>query len=175
MSELRTNRIIPRNGLPSGASGGIIQVVSTTKTDTFTLNSEDPTAVTGLTATITPTRSDSKILIYMDVNSSASAGNYTSWWYIYRDNSVVSGARGDQGESSQDRAFKAVRHKESNWPTCASGMFLDSPSETAATTYQIYMSQEGGSTGYLNRTHSNNNNAYHPRNTSSITVMEITG
>ena len=27
MSELRTNRIIPRDGLPSGSSGGIIQVV----------------------------------------------------------------------------------------------------------------------------------------------------
>ena len=27
MSELRTNRIVPRDGLVSGASGGIIQVV----------------------------------------------------------------------------------------------------------------------------------------------------
>ena len=33
MSELRTNRIIPRDGLPSGSSGGIIQVKSVTKTD----------------------------------------------------------------------------------------------------------------------------------------------
>ena len=31
MSELRTNRIVPRDGLPSGASGGIIQVVQTIK------------------------------------------------------------------------------------------------------------------------------------------------
>ena len=39
MSELRTNRIIPRDGLASGTSGGIIQVVQATKTDTeqFTL------------------------------------------------------------------------------------------------------------------------------------------
>ena len=35
MSELRTNRIVPRDGLPSGASGGIIQMVQTIKTDTF--------------------------------------------------------------------------------------------------------------------------------------------
>ena len=28
MSELRTNRIIPRDGLPSGSAGGIIQVKS---------------------------------------------------------------------------------------------------------------------------------------------------
>ena len=35
MSELRTNRIVPRDGLPSGTfSGGIIQVKQTVKTDT---------------------------------------------------------------------------------------------------------------------------------------------
>ena len=28
MSELRTNRIVPRDGLPSGSSGGIIQIKS---------------------------------------------------------------------------------------------------------------------------------------------------
>ena len=33
MSELRTNRIVPRDGLVSGASGGIIQVVQSVKTD----------------------------------------------------------------------------------------------------------------------------------------------
>ena len=27
MSELRTNRIVPRDGLPSGSAGGVIQVV----------------------------------------------------------------------------------------------------------------------------------------------------
>ena len=31
MSELRTNRIVPRDGLTSGASGGIVQVKSVTK------------------------------------------------------------------------------------------------------------------------------------------------
>ena len=31
MSELRTNRIVPRDGLPSGSAGGIIQVKQTIK------------------------------------------------------------------------------------------------------------------------------------------------
>ena len=35
MSELRTNRIVPRDGLPAGSAGGIIQVKNTTKTDTW--------------------------------------------------------------------------------------------------------------------------------------------
>ena len=65
MSELRTNRIVPRDGLPSGSAGGIIQVKSTTKTDTFTTNSTSFTDITGLSVTITPTRSDNKILVMM--------------------------------------------------------------------------------------------------------------
>ena len=36
MSELRTNRIIPRDGLPSGSSGGIIQVVFAQTNTEFT-------------------------------------------------------------------------------------------------------------------------------------------
>ena len=33
MSELRTNRIVPRDGLPSGSAGGIIQVKQTVYTN----------------------------------------------------------------------------------------------------------------------------------------------
>ena len=63
MSELRTNRIVPRDGLPSGSSGGIIQIVHT-NTSSHTYNNNTSYAdITGVTATITPTRSDSKILI----------------------------------------------------------------------------------------------------------------
>jgi len=36
MSQVRTNSIVPAGGIPGGASGGgIIQCVSTTKTDIF--------------------------------------------------------------------------------------------------------------------------------------------
>ena len=68
MSELRTNRIVPRDGLPAGSSGGIIQVRSVTKTDAESLTSSTTeTLIPGLEVTITPTRSDSKILIMLSV------------------------------------------------------------------------------------------------------------
>ena len=68
MSELRTNRIVPRDGLVSGTGigGGIIQIKQTIKKDQFTtaqVVSSGYTDLTGLNVTITPTRSDSKILI----------------------------------------------------------------------------------------------------------------
>ena len=37
MAELRTNRIVPRDGLPSGSFGGIIQVVQTVKQSVQTI------------------------------------------------------------------------------------------------------------------------------------------
>ena len=176
MSELRTNRIVPRDGIKSGASGGIIQVVSTTVTAaTFTHNSETPALITGMVATITPTRSDSKVLVSINVNTSVTAANYTTMFLLYRDGSVISGARGDAGDGVQTRCFKSVRHYNSNATQETSGMYLDSPSTTSATTYQVYVAQEGGSTMYLNKFGSDGNYAYHPRLTSSITLMEVTG
>jgi len=176
MSELRTNRIVPRDGIKSGASGGIIQVVSTTVTAaTFTHNSETPALITGMVATITPTRSDSKVLVSINVNTSVTAANYTTMFLLYRDGSVISGARGDAGDGVQTRCFKSVRHYNSNATQETSGMYLDSPSTTSATTYQVYVAQEGGSTMYLNKFGSDGNYAYHPRATSGITLMEVSG
>ena len=176
MSELRTNRIVPRDGIKSGASGGIIQVVSTTVTAaTFTHNSETPTLITGMVAAITPTRSDSKVLVSINVNTAVSAANYTTMLLLYRDGSVITGARGDAGGAAQIRCFKSLRHSGSNVTQETSGMYLDSPGTTSATNYQVYVAQEGGSTMYLNRFGSDANHAYHPRATSGITLMEISG
>ena len=60
MSELRTNRIVPRDGLPSGSSGGIIQVKNNIVTATSNNNTSSNTFWnTGLSVAIAPTRSDS--------------------------------------------------------------------------------------------------------------------
>ena len=87
MSELRTNRIVPRDGLPAGSAGGVIQVVSISKRDIFsttngvTGSGYDP--VTGLAATITPTRSDSKILVMLQISIGRS-GNHRAYMRLGR-------------------------------------------------------------------------------------------
>ena len=70
MSQLKVNSIVPAGGLPSGSNGGIIQVKSTIKTDTFSTNSTSTTftAVTGLSVAITPSTNNNKILIIANVN-----------------------------------------------------------------------------------------------------------
>ncbi|BCV08527.1 MAG: hypothetical protein CM15mL8_070 [Caudoviricetes sp.] len=55
MSQLKVNSIVPVGGLPSGASGGIIQVVQTVKTDTMSTSGTGGSYqdITGLSVTIT--------------------------------------------------------------------------------------------------------------------------
>ena len=80
MSELRTNRIIPRDGLTSGTgiAGGIIQIKQTIKKDQFTSTqnvASGYTDLTGLSVAITPTRSDSKVLVRAVIYNSIADNN----------------------------------------------------------------------------------------------------
>ena len=172
-SELRVDKIIPTGGVPTGGGGGVIQCVSTTKKDTFSHASETPTLITGLTATITPKFNTSKVLISIDLSASVGNTNYTVWFFLYKGGSEISGATGDAGAANQDRAFKAMRAYSTNDAENISGMYLDSPSTTSATTYQVYMSVESGQTGYINRMGQDANVSYNPRTVSSITLMEL--
>ena len=67
MSQLKVNSIVPVGGLSSGANGGIIQVVQSVKTDTFSTSSSSFTDITGLSATITPSSNSNKILVILDL------------------------------------------------------------------------------------------------------------
>ena len=175
MSELRTNRIVPRDGLPSGSAGGIIQVKQTVKTDTFTSSSTSYTDITGLSVSITPTRSDSKILVMMHVNLGHT--NYVSGFLrLMRDSTAISvaDAAGDRIVSTVAMADDPV-DDEIN---CYSATFLDSPSTTSATTYKVQLTTESsGNTGevYVNRSGEDANNVQNARTVSSITVMEVSG
>ena len=61
MSELRTNRIVPRDGLPSGSFGGIIQVVQTVKQSVQTIGINQENDV--MSATINLKHASSKVMI----------------------------------------------------------------------------------------------------------------
>ena len=75
MSELRTNRIVPKNGLPSGSYGGIIQVKTASAQDNTLYSSSSETTM--LTCAITPQRSDSILWIHVEYPTmrSYSTGN----------------------------------------------------------------------------------------------------
>jgi len=77
MSELRTNRIVPRDGIPSGSHGGIIQVkYATTSTQVTQGNTSGAyTNISGLSLAFTPVRADSLIYVRSVFNVRAYVGS----------------------------------------------------------------------------------------------------
>jgi hypothetical protein len=174
MSELRTNRIVPRDGLPAGASGGgIIQVVQTTKTDPTTSNSASYADLTGLSATITPTRSDSKILFQYTIPFSH-RNSYVHFRLV----------RGSTAIFVADASSNRSRTTYGTWSNNGdgdyitklfSGLYLDSPATTSAVTYKIQAFVTNSSTVYINRSKGDDDQTYEPRQASNIILMEVSG
>jgi hypothetical protein len=178
MSELRTNRIVPKDGLPAGSAGGIIQVRSTTFTDnaTYAISGMTWTEVTGLTTTITPTRSDSKILCMVTIGGIASNGHNQRFGMALRRGSTNIGVNDASGGG----------HTRANWASCGRNTgniisnwacfnHLDSPGSTSAQTYKIMITTEGSQTLYVNRSEADADSSSVFRAASSLTLMEISG
>ena len=178
MSELRTNRIVPRDGLVSGASGGIIQIAVTQKSDVFTWSSNGDTEVPGMSVAITPTRSDSKVLIQVQIGASGTTSAvYPIFWQLYKNGSQISGAKGSGTAGATDPVKCATYSKNYVYytGTSTSFSFLDSPATTSATTYALYAQRHAsGGTGYFNATGKQINERY-AETISTITAMEISG
>jgi hypothetical protein len=152
-------------------TGSILQVVSTTKTDTFSMAGyAGYTDITGLTVTITPTSSTSKILINYVVSTGPS--DVVSL-QLFRNSTAI--CLGDSGGGDRFQATAggvAVVNGDKVFPVA--GNFLDSPATTSAITYKFQMRNWAG-TSYVNRTPNDTSAAYTARSTSTITVMEIAG
>ena len=176
MSELRTNRIVPRDGLPSGSSGGIIQIRQSLKTDTFaeTVSSQSDSAIP-FTASITPTRSDSKILVQVILNVGASNDGDLSI-KLTRGGSVITGAIGDSA-SNRIRVTATAAVFNVNRQGQIFANYLDSPASTSSQTYgfKFRHAENGSMTCYLNRNDNDGDSDLIQRPTSSITLYEISG
>ena len=176
MSELRTNRIIPRDGLPSGSSGGIIQVRSTTKTDTFSSSTSGSFVdVTGLSVTITPHRADSKILVTAMCSVGNSGTGTRSGMRLVRDSTPIAVATDVGSRSAASFGTFNAHGNAANAQIPTYVQFLDSPSTTSAVTYKIQLHTGDSSTMYVNRTGEDANESNEKRGVSTITAMEVSG
>ena len=176
-SELRVDKIIPTIGVPSGGGGGIIQVVNTIKTDTFSTNANMATAnkatITGLTATITPKFSTSKILVIMNLLVGATADT-TIAGTIERGSTPI-GIADARGNRTRNTFGCGIPASGATWRThSVSRILVDSPNTTNATTYSIKIGGNGSQTVYINREARDSDNATDTTiGTSSLILMEI--
>ena len=159
--------------LPAGC---ILQTVSTTKTDAFSNASASLVDITGMTVTITPKYSTSKILIRANLNWGGVRNIYSAI-RLLRGSTAISlntSASGNQiaatlgcGGDNENFEYK-MEHTALE--------FLDSPATTSATTYKLQQQSTGGpgvNTWYLNRPSDTSNSAFIVHGTSTITAMEI--
>tara|TARA_R100000008_G_scaffold33301_1_gene18827 strand:+ start:773 stop:1321 length:549 start_codon:yes stop_codon:yes gene_type:complete len=156
-------------------NGAIIQVVSTTKQDVYSQEGDSSswTAVTGLSASITPSNATNKILIQVQIYSSNDSNDYANVFRLYKAGSHLTGASGT-GASNRDGAFLAHRQGDQGVdPYSLSNSYLDTAGGTSAITYQLYMKVEDNSNGYINRTGNDSDHWYSARCSSTITVMEV--
>jgi hypothetical protein len=155
------------------AGGKVAQVLSTTKTDTFSASiaSGASTAVTGISVTITPTSASSKILVLLQIHSNS--GNHNGGAVAIANGSTLLNLGDSAG--SRLRAGAAQSSADAGHLANMIIQYLDSPATTSAVTYNAYALNPDTSTRtvYVNRSETDTDSKPFIRAASNITVMEI--
>ena len=151
-------------------SGGILQVVSTTKTDTFATTSGTDVDITGLSASITPRSTSSKVLVLVSAPFSTTTNQINSIT-LTRGGTPIGGGT---IAGSRTSAFRSAYLTSTNTGGMLSGEHLDSPSTTSTITYQVQCKTSAG-TMTIGISGGDSDAANHPRTSSTITLMEVAG
>ena len=161
----------------SPKAGNVIQVVSTTKTDTTSFASANTNTyvdITGMSVTITPTSATNKILVMYTVGVSQST-TATIHIRLLRDSTSIGQGNASGNRLGDSLVWRPIGDQYAFDVGPLSSSFLDSPNTTSATTYKIAatLGSTYSGTFYLNRSWDDGNADYSGRTASTITVMEI--
>jgi len=158
--------------LASGFGGGkILQVVSAIKTDTFSHNATSWADITGLSVSITPSATSSKIYVTSSIAMGQKGHTSYQWVQLVRDSTAIF-----IGDAAGSRHRVSVSAANGNsWSEMSSGniVHIDEPNTTSATTYKLQLYCQNTDTQYINRSFTDTDNTSHARGASSIIVMEI--
>tara|TARA_R100000458_G_C8200041_1_gene190870 strand:- start:213 stop:812 length:600 start_codon:yes stop_codon:yes gene_type:complete len=162
--------------------GMVTQVVSTTKTDTYsvTVSANSTAGANAIEVSITPSSSTNKILILVSAHASSeymgSVDHGAVQATLYKGSSVLV-----QGDAASNRARVTMRAGDSDASSIEEPLnfnYLDTAGGTSAITYgiRLHNSDNGSKVMYLNRSHTDTDSATsYTRTVSTITVMEISG
>jgi len=153
-SELRVDRIIPVNGVPTGGGGGIIQVKQSLYNTYATYNNSSFAALSGFTVNITPTRSDSKILIILNLLLETRSSSIIAVELTRGGSSIFTNEGGYRGTNPHGGYISMT--------------YLDSPATTSSVTYGVQTRSSNGDYTLNNYVGSGPANSF-------LTVMEVSG
>ena len=174
-ADMLASNAVTAGKLASGVGGKILQVVSTTKTDTFSATANQTVDITGLSVSITPSSTSSKILISYSITAGITEGGFAGGILLLRDSTQIY-----LGDAASNRArisnFISISNTGGGTDynmVNASGEHLDSPSTTSAITYKLQAKTMGSGAFYIGRSKSDSDQNYIPRTPSSITLLEV--
>jgi hypothetical protein len=152
-AQITGSKAIPKSTLPTGS---VLQVVSANPTTTTSSSSSTYADITGLSASITPSSSTSKVLVIVDVTGCKKEVNntYLALKLLRGSTSILDFEKeGGYNNTSSLQSFGG-----------AGCSYLDSPATTSSTTYKVQLAAVAN----IASVSVNNSGGY-----SSITLMEI--
>ncbi len=160
---------------PAATSGKVLQVLSAEFSGTQTITTDDDTFtdITSLSVAITPSATNSKILVLVCIGKSDSNSDAnTAQFIVLRDSTRI--ATGDAASNRIRASWTQGVSGQSNGGGGTHFSTLDSPSTTSQITYKAAASCHSTDV-YINRwrTDSDDGDGPSARTSSSITVMEI--
>lgn len=175
LTKLNSASVIER--LPVGSVLQTIQEVQNSWAD-MVCSGANLTDITGLSVSITPTSTSSKILITYTIN----VGYYTNWngigFVLCKGSTPITNAIGNaSGRGNRHPVTTSGGGVNTFHMTNETFSFLDSPATTSATTYSVKIRDFNGDGGkaYLNGSAESGDASNKPRGSSTITVQEIKG
>ena len=175
MSELRTNRIVPRDGLPSGTFGGIVQVVQTVKQDYQTININEEDDI--ISASINLKHASSKVMVCWSIACGRGDDDY-GYLKLFDGSSEISGAHGNTASGNRINALASISNRgageDGYFVNVMSGTYIHTPSSTSPT-IKIKGKCTYGSNIYINRMANTNDTTYNIRTASFLHLYELAG
>ncbi len=161
--------------LPSGTGGKILQVVQDSKTDSFTTiaNLSTKATITGLSASITISDANNKVLVLMHLGLVGASGDTTVAGTIERGSTAI-GIAATASTRTRNTFGGGIPSTGNNWRgTPMSHCWLDSPG-TGTHTYTVKIGGNGGVYISVNYDYRNSDSATDSvRTSSTITLMEV--
>ena len=165
-----TDGITFNNFTVQASAGQVLQVTQTVLNTAFATTSTSYTDITGLSVSITPKFSTSKILVLLNINGSGQ--DHSSFKLVRGSTTIAVGVpSGTQNATTLSNFYLGGNV---NISVGGSMTFIDSPATTSATTYKVQGFVQSGQLT-VNGNGANSNNIFVMTSISTITVMEIAG
>ena len=152
-SELRVDKIVPTDGVPTGGGGGIIQVKQSLYNSYITKNNSSFEAISGFTVAMTPKFNTSKILITLNLLLEVRSASIVA----------IELTRGGSSIFTNEGGLRANESANGGYLTFS---YLDSPASTSSLTYGVQTRSSNGNYTFNNYTGGGPANTF-------LTLMEV--